>query len=213
MLGFLTTDAAIDAALLDAVLRRCADGTFNMVTVDGDTSTNDMLVAFANGAAGAPPVTEDDGLAAFEAALHGVCETLARAIARDGEGATRLFTVTVTGAASAEEARAAARTVASSNLVKAAIHGGDPNWGRIVAALGRAGCQLVLDRVRVAIGGERVFDHGAAISELDLANVRRAFERDEVAIECDLGLGDGAATAFGCDLSAEYVHINADYTT
>jgi glutamate N-acetyltransferase/amino-acid N-acetyltransferase len=213
MLGFLTTDAAVEPALLQAALRRCVEDTFNMVTVDGDTSTNDMLAIFANGAAGAPPITEADGLEQLEGALGDVCRELSRAIARDGEGATRLLSVGVTGAASAVDARAAARTVASSNLVKAAIHGGDPNWGRIVAALGRAGCELVLDRVRVAIGGEVVFERGAAISEVDLDRVRAAFERDEVVIACDLGLGDGAATAYGCDLSAEYVHINADYTT
>jgi glutamate N-acetyltransferase/amino-acid N-acetyltransferase len=103
--------------------------------------------------------------------------------------------------------------VASSNLVKAAIHGADPNWGRIVAALGRAGCALVLDRLRVVIGGLVVFDRGAGMGEADLDPVRRIFEREEIEIECDLGLGDGAATAYGCDLSPEYVHINADYTT
>jgi glutamate N-acetyltransferase/amino-acid N-acetyltransferase len=106
-----------------------------------------------------------------------------------------------------------ARTVASSNLVKTAIHGGDPNWGRIVAALGRAGGELVLDRLSVTIGDAIVFQNGAGMSELDLEQVRAAFESDEVSIVCDLGLGDAEATAYGCDLTAEYVHINADYTT
>ncbi|MHB8508229.1 MAG: bifunctional glutamate N-acetyltransferase/amino-acid acetyltransferase ArgJ [Candidatus Dormibacteria bacterium] len=213
MLGFLTTDAEVPAALLREVVRRVSESTFNMVTVDGDTSTNDMLAVFANGASGSGPLARDDGIDAFEAAVEQVCRELSRAIARDGEGATRLLTVNVTGAADDEDARRAARTVTSSNLVKAAIHGADPNWGRIVAALGRSGCALVLDRVRVEIGNHAVFDRGSAIAEVNLAEVRDAFASDEVVVDCDLGLGEGRATAWGCDLSAEYVHINADYTT
>jgi glutamate N-acetyltransferase/amino-acid N-acetyltransferase len=119
----------------------------------------------------------------------------------------------VTGAAADDDARNLARTVASSNLVKTAIHGGDPNWGRIVAALGRAGAELVLDRLTVTVGDAVVFRQGAGIAEVDLDRVRAAFESDEVKISCEMGLGDGTATAYGCDLSAEYVHINADYTT
>jgi glutamate N-acetyltransferase/amino-acid N-acetyltransferase len=213
MLGFLTTDAPLPAAELQRVLSRCVERTFNMVTVDGDTSTNDMLAVFANGAAGGGPLLAGAGLEAFEAALESVCVDLSRQIARDGEGATRMFTVEVTGAAGEDDARKLARTVASSNLVKTAIHGGDPNWGRIVAALGRAGAELVLDRLTVTVGEAVVVHHGAGIAEVDLDQVRAAFESDEVRISCELGLGDGAATAYGCDLSAEYVHINADYTT
>ncbi|MFN2466368.1 MAG: bifunctional glutamate N-acetyltransferase/amino-acid acetyltransferase ArgJ [Candidatus Dormibacteria bacterium] len=213
MLAFLTTDAAISAADLSAVLRRCADRTFNMVSIDGDTSTNDMLTLFANGAAGGLELTAGDGLEAFEAALLTVCVDLSRQIVRDGEGATRMFTVDVSAAASDAEARTLARTVVSSNLVKAAIHGADPNWGRIVAALGRAGCQLVLDRLRVDIGGVTVFSNGSGLEDADLGRVSEAFAADEVSLVCDLGLGDGRATAYGCDLTPEYVHINADYTT
>ena len=213
MLGIVTTDAAVAAPDLDATLRRVVEGTFNMVTVDGDTSTNDMLAILANGAAGGPALLPGAGLEELEAALTEVCDDLCRQIARDGEGATRMFTVNVTGAASEADARAAARTVASSNLVKTAIHGGDPNWGRIVAALGRAGCELVLDRLSVSIGAVTVFQAGGGLSELDLGQVREAFEREEVAIVCDLGLGDATARAYGCDLSPAYVHINADYTT
>jgi glutamate N-acetyltransferase/amino-acid N-acetyltransferase len=146
-------------------------------------------------------------------ALQQVCVDLSKQIARDGEGATRMFTVAIVGAAGESDARNLARTVAGSNLVKTAIHGGDPNWGRIVAALGRAGAELVLDKLTVTVGAVVVFHHGAGIPEVDLDQVRQAFESDEVSITCELGLGDGAATAYGCDLSAEYVHINADYTT
>jgi glutamate N-acetyltransferase/amino-acid N-acetyltransferase len=213
LLGFLTTDAAVPSADLSASLVRCAERSFNMVTVDGDTSTNDMLSIFANGAAGDPPLLPGAGLEEFEAALLQTCVDLCKQIARDGEGATRMFTVAVTGAASEVDARNLARTVASSNLVKTAIHGGDPNWGRIVAALGRAGAELVLDRLTVTVGEAVVFHNGGGIAEVDLDRVRRAFEGDEVGITCDLGLGVGTAIAYGCDLSAEYVRINADYTT
>ena len=213
MLGFLTTDAQVPAAELAAALRRAADTSFNMVSVDGDMSTNDMLAILANGAAGGAPLVPGAGLEDFEECLTAVCVDLARQLVRDGEGATRMFTVEVNGAADAAEARAMARTVVSSSLVKTAIHGGDPNWGRIVAALGRAGGELVLDRLTVRIGGAVVFAGGGGIPDVDLEGVRRAFESEEVAIVCDLGLGEGSATAFGCDLSADYVHINADYTT
>jgi len=213
LLAFLTTDAAVSAPDLSASLRRCADRTFNMISIDGDTSTNDMLTLLANGAAGGPVLVSGDGIEQFDAALLTVCEDLSRQIARDGEGATRMFTVEVRGAATETDARTLARTVVSSMLVKAAIHGADPNWGRIVAALGRAGCEMVLDRLRVEIGGTTVFSNGSGLPEADLARVAEAFANDEVAVVCDMGVGAGAATAYGCDLTPEYVHINADYTT
>jgi glutamate N-acetyltransferase/amino-acid N-acetyltransferase len=133
-------------------------------------------------------------------------------IARDGEGATKLIEVRIEGAPDAEQARLAARAVAASNLVKTAVHGGDPNWGRIVCALGYSGSELAIDRLRLSIAGLTVFEHGAG-QEVDLQQVRTAFEKPEIEIRADLGLGDGRAQAWGCDLSAEYVHINADYTT
>jgi glutamate N-acetyltransferase/amino-acid N-acetyltransferase len=213
MLGFLTSDAAVATADLDGALRRCANRTFNMVSIDGDMSTNDMLTLLANGAAGGPTLVAGDGLEEFEAALLTVCDDLARQLVRDGEGASRMFTVEVTGAATDEDARTLARTVVSSSLVKAAIHGADPNWGRIVAALGRAGCEMVLDRLRVDIGGVSVFRNGGGLADADLAKVAEAFGADEVSIVCDMGIGDGSARAYGCDLTPEYVHINADYTT
>ena len=124
-----------------------------------------------------------------------------------------MFTVAVSGAIDHGEARMLARTVASSSLVKTAIHGADPNWGRIVAALGRAGGELVLDRLSVSLGGVVVFDRGMPLAEADLDSVRDVFLQGDIPIECEIGLGDGAATAYGCDLSPDYVHINADYTT
>ena len=213
MLAFLTTDAAISPQDLRAALQRCADATFNMVSIDGDTSTNDMLTLLANGAAGGKPLVAGDGLEVFEAALQEVSDDLSRQLVRDGEGATRMFTVEVAGAASEADARALARTVVSSSLVKSAIHGADPNWGRIVAALGRAGGEMVLDRLRVDIGGVTVFSNGSGLPEADLGVVASAFAAAEVSIVCDMGIGAGSARAYGCDLSPEYVHINADYTT
>ncbi|MDQ6749009.1 MAG: bifunctional ornithine acetyltransferase/N-acetylglutamate synthase, partial [Candidatus Dormibacteraeota bacterium] len=154
-----------------------------------------------------------DGLEEFEVALMRICEDLSRQIARDGEGASRMFTVEVRRAATEAEARQLARTVVSSMLVKAALHGADPNWGRIVAALGRAGCEMVLDRLSVEIGGTVVFSNGSGLEEADLASVAASFAQEEVAIVCDMGIGDAGAIAYGCDLTPDYVHINADYTT
>ena len=150
--------------------------------------------------------------AAFEAALLQVCNSLAEQLVADAEGATRHFRVAVDGAADADQARVAARVVAQSPLVKTAIHGGDPNWGRIVAALGRSGATFTLDRCRVAIGGLVVFDRGAP-EPVDAERIRVALSHPRLDIDIDLGAGDGTGHAWGCDLSADYVHINADYTT
>jgi glutamate N-acetyltransferase/amino-acid N-acetyltransferase len=213
MLSFVTTDAVVAPGWVGSIVKQVADRSFNQVTVDGDSSTNDTFLILANGAAGNPEVVEGTPeAAALEAAILGVARELARSIARDGEGATKLITVRVSGAPDDQQARLAARSVASSNLVKAAIHGGDPNWGRIVCALGYSGSDLAIDRLRVDIAGLTVFAAGAGL-EVDLNAVRQAFEQSEIEIRAELGLGPGAAEAFGCDLSAEYVRINADYTT
>lgn len=213
LLAFLTTDAPIDAPLLQSALWRVTDSTFNCVTVDGDTSTNDSCILLANGAAGgARVVAETPEAAAFEDALLQVCDSLAEQLVADAEGATRHFRVAVNGAADANQARTAARVVAQSPLVKTAIHGGDPNWGRIVAALGRSGAVFTLDRCRVAIGGLVVFDRGAP-EAVDPERVRVALSHPRLDITIELGSGDGAGHAWGCDLSADYVRINADYTT
>lgn len=213
MLAYVTTDAAVDEGWVSTVVKRIADRSFNQVTVDGDSSTNDTFLILANGAAGNAPVHAGTPEAErLEQAITSVAQELARAIARDGEGATKLITVRVDGATSDAEARMASRAVASSNLVKTAVHGGDPNWGRIVCALGYSGAEVGIDRLTVAIGGVVVFTAGTG-QEVDLEAVRHAFEQPEIEIRLGLGLGDGKAEAWGCDLSAEYVHINADYTT
>ena len=211
MLAFLTTDAKIDARLLDRLLGEAVDESLNMITVDGDTSTNDTVLILANGAGGA--VKEGTKAAeAFAAALSKVCTYLARSIAADGEGATRLIEVTVEGAKSLGDARIAVRTIVGSPLVKSAVHGRDPNWGRIIAALGRSGAEfnpkkvdLYLDKIQLMSAGEPVpFDKKVA---------SKAMGKDEVKVRVSLNGGKHSATAWGCDLSAEYVAINSEYTT
>ena len=213
MLAYITTDAAVESGLMAKLVKSVADRSFNQVTIDGDSSTNDSFLIFANGAAGNEPVRAGSVEAEqLEAGLVHVAQELARAIARDGEGATKLITVRVLDAATDDDAREAARTVASSSLVKTAVHGGDPNWGRVVCALGYSGADLALDRLHLTVGGLVVFERGAGV-DVDLAAVRRAFEQPEIEIVAKLGLGEGRAEAWGCDLSEEYVRINADYTT
>jgi len=213
LLAYITTDAVVETGLTARLVRSIADRSFNQVTVDGDSSTNDSFLMLANGAAGNEPIRAGSAEAGqLEAALAHVAEELARAIARDGEGATKLITVKVLDAASRDDAREAARAVASSSLVKTAVHGGDPNWGRVVCALGYSGAELALDRLHLTVGGLVVFERGAGV-DVDLAEVRRAFEQPEIEITAKLGLGEGSAEAWGCDLSEEYVRINAEYTT
>ncbi len=210
LLTFVVTDAAIPLAELRALTRRAADRSFNAISVDGDTSTNDTLLVLANGASGA--ASDGEAVREAEDLITRVCEQLAREIVADGEGVTKVFAVHVTGAASDEDAKRAARTITTSNLVKTAIHGADPNWGRIIAAAGRSGAKVDDRRASIRIGGIDVFRDGAPV-RFDPADLRRAFERTDIEIELRLGLGAGAALAWGTDLSAEYVHINADYTT
>jgi len=210
MLAFLTTDAPIDAATLRSLLRPAVVRTFNQVSVDGDTSTNDTVIVLANGAAGGPPLTGAD-MAIFADALEGVCRSLAIAIAADGEGAEHLIEVTVSGAATDADARAIARTVAASSLVKTAVHGADPNWGRIAAAAGRSGVRLDPERMRVCIGDVAVYD-GSPLA-FDERRARRILRGATVPLLLDLADGTGSGTAWGCDLSAAYVAINSEYTT
>jgi len=213
MLAYITTDAAVEPGLMAKLARPVADRSFNQVTIDGDSSTNDTFLLLANGAAGNAAVLYGSPEAeALEAAIVDVARELARAIARDGEGATKMIAVRVQGAESDQEARTAARAVASSSLVKTAVHGGDPNWGRIVCALGYSGAELALDKLHLSIGGLVVFERGAGV-DVDLSAVRRAFEQPEIEIVATLGLASGRAEAWGCDLSEEYVRINAEYTT
>jgi glutamate N-acetyltransferase/amino-acid N-acetyltransferase len=213
MLAYITTDAAVEPGLMASMVKSIADRSFNQLTVDGDSSTNDTVLILAHGAASNPDEHAGSPDAqVLEHAILRVAQEMARAIARDGEGATKLITVKIDGATSAAEASLAARTVASSSLVKTAIHGGDPNWGRIVSALGYSGADMAIDRLHLSIGGVVVFERGAGV-EVDLGAVRRIFEQPEIEIAAGLGMGEGAAEAWGCDLSEEYVRINADYTT
>jgi glutamate N-acetyltransferase/amino-acid N-acetyltransferase len=213
MLAYITTDAAVEAGLMSTLVKSIADRSFNQVTVDGDSSTNDTFLILANGAAGNEPIRVGTAEAAqLEAGLLEIAQELARAIARDGEGATKLISVKVQDAMTDAEARTAARAVASSSLVKTAVHGGDPNWGRIVCALGYSGAELALDKLHLSVGGLVVFERGSGV-DVDLAAVRHAFEQPEIEIVATLGLANGRAEAWGCDLSEEYVRINAEYTT
>jgi glutamate N-acetyltransferase/amino-acid N-acetyltransferase len=212
MLAFVTTDAPLTRAQADALLGPAVDRSFNLVTVDGDTSTNDMVLLLANGAADLPSPLGAADLARLGSALEWVCVQLARAIAADGEGATRLIEVRVEGACNDAEARRAARTVAGSSLLKAAVYGGDPNWGRIVAALGRAGVDLDPEAIDVDVGPVAVMRAGRPLS-FDAAAASAALQPPEVRLWVDLHRGPGAATAWGCDLTEQYVVINSEYTT
>ena len=213
LLCFLTTDAAVDVDFLEYALREAAALSFNMVSVDGDTSPNDMMLMMANGAAGNKPISVGSEKAdIFQQALNLVCISLAKDVARDGEGATRLIAVTVAGAPGVAEARLAARTVVSSPLVKAAIHGGDPNWGRIVAAAGRSGVEIEESKIGLYIGDVCVVRAGCPLP-FDKGEMAKVLQDSEVSINLLLNLGAATATAWGCDLSEEYVTINSKYTT
>ncbi len=257
MLAFVTCDAAVSPALWQQMVHRAADKSFNQITVDGDTSTNDSLIALANGQSRTPAITEMGAEAEkLEAMLTAVCQHLAKAIARDGEGATCLIEVQVSGATDEKAARQVAKTIAGSSLVKSAIFGRDPNWGRIAAAAGRAGVPFEQENLKIQLGdfllmenGQPLsFDRAAASAYLkqkatstppkmgaELASVQQsndllvvkngetsAFERgaasgylkdDTVLISVSIGNGHGFAQAWGCDLSYDYVKINAEYTT
>ncbi len=213
MLCFLTTDAAVDIDFLKLALRRAADISFNMVTIDGDTSPNDIVLIMANGLAENEPISPGSQLAdAFQQALDQVCIYLAKSIAQDGEGASQLIEVTVNGAPSATEARLAARTVVASPLVKAAVHGSDPNWGRILAAVGRSGVAVVESKIDLYIGQICLVKAGRPLP-FNTSSLKRILSGSEVLITLHLNLGTDTATAWGCDLSEEYVTINSQYTT
>ncbi|MGD0205435.1 MAG: bifunctional glutamate N-acetyltransferase/amino-acid acetyltransferase ArgJ [Dehalococcoidia bacterium] len=213
MLCFLTTDAPARQEFLDAVLRRAVDVSFNMITIDGDSSTNDMVVVLANGlAAGEPLDAEHPAAEAFCDALTQVCTHLAKAICRDGEGATKLIEVRVEGAASDADARRAARGVAGSLLVKTAVYGEDLNWGRILAALGGSGADMAEDKTTLYLSGVCLYRRGRPL-DYDERAARAALAGAEVELRLNLGLGEGTATAWGCDITEEYVRLNSAYTT
>jgi len=211
MLGFLTVDAAVPPALLQRALKAVVDETFNAISVDGECSTNDCVFALASGASGVRLGDGDFDLIAE--ALRRVAEPLAIGIVRGGEGATKLVTVRVTGGATAEDARRAARAIANSPLVKTAVHGGDPNWGRLIAVAGRCGAEFALERAAVRIGPVELFSDGAPHDELAPA-AADYLRGSDIEVEVDLGTGGTArAQMWTCDLSAEYVRINAEYRT
>ena len=211
MLGFLTTDADVAPAMLQRALKAVCDRTFNSITVDGECSTNDCVFALANGASGV--ALKDNDFDLLVDALLQVCEPLAIGIVRGGEGATKLINVRVTGAADDDDAKRTARAIANSPLVKTAIHGGDPNWGRLVAVAGRSGSAFKLDGAAVRIGSIELFANGRPYDERAPA-VAEYLKGKEIEIEVDLGTGGGGTShMWTCDLTAEYVKINAEYRT
>jgi glutamate N-acetyltransferase / amino-acid N-acetyltransferase len=222
MLAFVTCDAAISPHLWQQMVSRAADKSFNQITVDGDTSTNDSLIALANGGSRTPAIIEQGPEAdKLEAMLTEVCMGMAKAIARDGEGATCLLEIRVSGATDDAAARQIARTVAGSALFKSAVFGRDPNWGRIAAAAGRAGVPFEQDQLRVQLGefllmenGQPLaFDRSAASSYMKQAAAGEYLKADTVLVTISVGNGPGSGMAWGCDLSYDYVKINAEYTT
>ena len=213
MLSFLTTDAAVERGFLQRALSQVADETYNMLTVDGDSSTNDTVLVMANGAAHNHEITEGTLAAeAFMEALRQVCTHLTRELARDGEGATHLIVVEVAGAADTSDARKAAKTVATSSLIKSAVYGADPNWGRLMMALGRSGAVAEEEKVDLFINGVCIMEAGKPIP-FHREAVVALMKRPEVTFRLQLNLGDGDAKAWGCDLTEEYVIINSAYTT
>lgn len=213
MLAFVTTDVAIDAEALQALLLDSTNVTFNMITVDGDTSTNDMLLVMASGLAGNAQLTlAHPDWETFAQAFRHVCESLAKQIARDGEGAAHLIEVQVTGAVSDFSAGAIAKTIVGSSLVKSAVFGADANWGRIIAAAGRAGQPINPDSVDIRLGGITVLQQSKPVL-FDEEAALHYLQGDTVQIFVDLHGGEGSATAWGCDLTYDYVRINAAYRT
>ena len=211
MLGVITTDAAVAPALLQRALKAAVDETFNAITVDGECSTNDCVFALANGASGVELTEHDWPL--LVGSLKAACEPLAIGIVRGGEGATKLITIRVTGAASDDDARRTSRAIANSPLVKTAVHGGDPNWGRLIAVAGRSGAAFTLERAVVRIGPITLFADGTPYDDR-APQAADYLQGKDIELEVDLGTGgQGQSRMWTCDLSAEYVRINADYRT
>ncbi|MGL5939850.1 MAG: bifunctional ornithine acetyltransferase/N-acetylglutamate synthase [Waterburya sp.] len=222
MLGFITCDAGVSTSLWQSMLKRAVDKSFNQITVDGDTSTNDCVIALANGQSRTTAMTDNSPNAQkLEAMLTAVCQYLAKAIARDGEGATCLIEVQVSGAPNVQAASQIAKTIAGSSLVKSAVFGRDPNWGRIAAAAGRAGVKFHQDQLSIKLGDillmengqPQDFDRSAASNYLKQAAAGEYLKTDTVLITVDIGVGSGKSVAWGCDLTYKYVEINAEYTT
>ena len=213
MLGYVFTDAAVDPAFLQECLSAANSRTFSCITVDSDTSTSDTVLAFATGKAGNTPLIsfQSDGADAFAAALADLCQQLAHLVVRDGEGASKFIAVSVSGAVSDVSARRIGLAIANSPLVKTAIAGEDANWGRVVMAVGKAGEPADRDRLSIGFGGHWAARDGLPLADYDEAPVAAHLKEQNVSIEVDLGLGDGRATVWTCDLTHGYIAINADY--
>ena len=220
MLSFIVSDAIIPADDINKALKKAADISFNMIVVDGDESTNDTCLMMANGASGVEVVKDGNIDPNFQEALNYLCIDLAKKMARDGEGATKFIEANVCGASSFEDAKLAAKSIISSSLFKSAVFGGDPNWGRIVSAIGYSGCDLNPDIVTIAIADDQddvdLVRKGEILAFENTPYLERAekiMQSKNVTVNIDMGLGDGEATAWGCDLTYDYVKINAEYTT
>ncbi|MGN3973440.1 bifunctional glutamate N-acetyltransferase/amino-acid acetyltransferase ArgJ [Tsuneonella sp. SYSU-LHT278] len=213
MLGYVFTDAVVEPAFLQACLSAASAATFNCITVDGDTSTSDTVLAFATGRAGNVPLasTVDPGADAFAAALHDVCRELSHLVVRDGEGARKFIEIAVTGAVDDDSARRIGLSVANSPLVKTAIAGEDANWGRVVMAVGKAGEPADRDKLSIGFGGTWTARDGQPLADYDEAPVAAHLKSEDITIEIDIGLGEGRATVWTCDLTHGYISINADY--
>ena len=213
MLAFITTDAAIDGKLLQKALSEVVEISFNMISIDGDMSTNDMAVVLANGAAGNAKITaEGADYEAFKATLAEICKGLSQRIASDGEGATKFLTVHVTGTKSFADAKTIAMSVAKSPLVKTAFFGEDPNWGRVICAVGYAGVPMNPETTVVKFGGIPVYAHGVG-ADYDEAMLKKVMSEHDIVIDIDMGMGTQEATVWTCDFSYEYVKINGEYHT
>ncbi len=213
MLAFITTDAAIDGKLLQKALSEVVEISFNMISIDGDMSTNDMAVVLANGAAGNAKITaEGADYEAFKATLAEICKGLSQRIASDGEGATKFLTVHVTGTKSFADAKTIAMSVAKSPLVKTAFFGEDPNWGRVICAVGYAGVPMNPETTVVKFGGIPVYAHGVG-ADYDEAALKKVMGEHDIVIDIDMGMGTQEATVWTCDFSYEYVKINGEYHT
>ena len=217
MLGFITTDAAICSDMLQKAVSGVAQDSFNMVSVDGDTSTNDTLAVLASGKAGNREITEEDeNYQVFYGALLLVCRELSKRLAADGEGATKLLICKVQGAKTVEDARGIAKSIICSSLVKAAMFGSDANWGRVLCAIGYSGCQVDIDKVQVEFQSQKgsvlVCENGAGV-EFSEEKAKEILLEKEITIAVTLGDGEGVAEAYGCDLTYDYVKINGDYRT
>ena len=213
MLAVVTTDAPIDQKLLQDIVKHTADESFNMISVDGDMSTNDSYIILSNGAAGGEIITyESPEHEDIQNSIKEVVQYLAKEMVRDGEGATKLFQVTIENANNIEEARDAARTISSSSLVKTAVHGNDPNWGRLLASLGSSKAEVDESKLSVYINDICILEDGLPIPFFKDAIIQQMVD-SEITFRINLNLGESSASAWGCNLSEEYVHFNSAYTT